>query len=444
MMSRNSNPWAGRFAELLDSESIRQRAVVRVPPLANLYDMPVELSCKLLSNALEEIFYPTQQCVSVLSRLAGMAHAHCTTTYSGPKEFLGGVYASKAPLPDFHFPVCLTGLAGIGKSKLLKAFNRILGEDQSIIVDSQHPAFPLQGAWSVSVHARSSPKDVLRALTGFDDRAGELVETCRKMAFRNGIPLLIVDEFQFATGSENANARVTQMLLSLGYVGIPYLFAANFSLLRRLQRRPEEEQQRLLSEPIILLPDLWSSEDWKKTLEAQMEVAPEVLRFDPVRDARSLHGFTAGRKRAMAKLILLAFREGHSRRQVVSLAALEQAFHSTQYARYREEVEIIAKQSILNRPDKSRLDLWCPIPLPRNTAAEFTEEAIASREAVVAELELKSALTSGERNALLGFEKVVARKGSRKANVVQLKKERKSTGMELLENAAIFRENLTK
>lgn len=444
MMETNSNPWAERFVELLDLGYIKQKAIVRVPPLTRLYDMPIELACKHLEDALDEVFYPTQQCIIALSRLVGMAHAHCMATYSGPKAFLGGVYADKAPLRDFSFPVCLTGLAGIGKSKLLKAFNRIVGADQKIVVDSQHPAFPMQGAWTVRVQARSSPKDVLRALTGFEGKAEELVEISRKMAFRNGIPLLMVDEFQFATGSENASARVTQMLLSLGYVGIPYLFAANFSLLRRLQRRPEEEQQRLLSDPIILLPDSWSSEDWRNTLEAQIEVAPKVLRFDPEKDARSLHGFTAGRKRAMAKLILLAFREEHPYRRVINLSSLEQAFHSPQYASYREEVEMIAKQSILNRPDKRRVDLWCPIPLPQDAAAEFSRDAHIAREAVVADLELKSSLTTHERKTLSDLEECATRKAKSKADVVQIRKGKKQTSKELLENAIKFRENLTK
>lgn len=444
MMRTNINPWAERFEGLLDLELIKQKAIFRVPPLTNLYDMPIELACKHLEDALDEIYYPTRQCVIALSRLVGMAHAHCMATYSEPKAFLGGVYADKAPLRDFSFPVCLTGLAGIGKSKLIKAFNRILGADRLIVVDSQHPAFPMQGAWAVRVQARSSPKDVLRALTGFDGKAEELVEISRKTAFRNGIPLLMVDEFQFATGSENASARVTQMLLSLGYVGIPYLFAANFSLLRRLQRRPEEEQQRLLSDPIILLPDLWSSEDWRKTLEAQMEVAPEVLKFDPVQDAKRLHDFTAGRKRAMTKLILLAFREEHPHGRGINLSSLEQAFHSPQYAGYREEVEKIAKQNVLNRPDKSRLDLWCPIPLPQDAAAGFLREAIESREAVVADAELQSSLTTNERETLRDLGKCATRKAKSKADVVQIRRGGNQSGRELLENAAKFRENLIK
>lgn len=439
-MEPDVNPWAARFESLLDVETLKERATVTVSPLANLPSMPVELAAKLLEDALKATFYPTTQCLAVLLRLVGVAHAHCVTTYPDPRTFLGGVYAEHAPLPDFSMPICLTGLAGTGKTEILNAFSRIQQSDSEVRIDAHHSPFPLRTSWSVTIQARSSPKDVLRNLAQAEGTPSELIEKCRKLAFRDGIPCLTADEFQFATGSEQANARLTQMLLSLGYIGIPFAYAANFSLVRRLQRRPEEELQRLLAHPVVLLPDPWSSDDWQKTLQAQRDVAPDILIFDPIADARSLHAYSAGRKRAMAKLIVLAFRARHSLDSKIDLEAIRHAYHSTEFAGDREEAEILASQAIQNRAGKKGKDLWCPIPLPADAAAAFHDSLVLARGERVAEAELKSALTGEERREVEEMERSLNTGKRASGEVAPLRKKAAPTADELKRNANWFRD----
>lgn len=232
------------------------------------------------------------------------------------------------------------------------------------------------------------------------------------------------------------------MLLLLGYIGIPYVFAANYSLLHRLLKRPGEEQERLLSKPIIIVPDPWQSDDWQKTLEAQRNVAPKVLKFDPFKDAQNLHRLSAGRKRAAARLFLHAFRAEYPRGGIVDLAAIERAYHSPQYAVDRTETEAIITQTIQNRPVKGRNDLWCPLPLPKDKANEYLENAATARQEMVAEQELRAALTKGERLAAQSIEKASRKKQPKTAGVLQFPKAGKATGDELLANAALFREKL--
>lgn len=439
-MGPDTNPWIARFEPLLDMETLKKRAAVKVPPLTGLTSMPAELGAKRLEDALKTTFYPTSQCLAVLRRLVGVAHAHCVTTYPDPKTFLGGVYAKHAPLPDFSIPICLTGLAGTGKTEILNAFSRIQQADIEVVIDAQHSPFPLRKSWSVTIQARSSPKDVLRILAQAEGTPSELIEKCRKRAFRDGAPTLTADEFQFATGSEQANARLTQMLLSLGYIGIPFSYAANFSLVRRLQRRPEEERQRLLAHPVVLLPDPWSSDDWQKTLQAQRDVAPDILSFDPIADARSLHAYSAGRKRAMAKLIVLAFRARQPPDSKIDLEAFRRAYHSTEFAGDREEAEILASQAIQNRADSKRKDLWCPIPLPANAAAAFLDSLVQARGEQVAEAELKAALTAEERREVVEIERSLNTRKRAPGEVVPLRKKKTLTADELKHNANWYRD----
>lgn len=442
MESFPDNPWAARYEPLLDKDTIRKRALVTVSVLAGLRDMPTELACIQLENALNTVFYPTTQCVNILHRFVGIAHAHCVTKYPDGKAFLAGVYAKESPLPE-HFPaILLTGLAGIGKTQLMRAFRRIQVEDSHVKVDEEHSPFPLKGPWRVTVHARSNPMDILKALAQVDASSMELVDKCKKLVFRDGIPFLIADEFQFVTGSSGANTRVTQMLLLLTYVGVPCCYNANFSLVGRLLKRPEEDRQRLLSDWEILLPDPPSSDDWRQTLITQKEVAPEILTFDPIKDAAAIHTYTAGRKRATVKLLVLALRNEHLR-GIVDMAAIKRAYHSPGYASYREEAEILATQAIQNKPDKKWKDLWCPLPIPPNAAAEFLKSANEKREELVADAEIRASLNGLERKALEEIQRDIKKHQKPLGEVVPLQKKKTSpTADDLKKNNNWFRDQI--
>lgn len=436
------NPWSARFEALLDVDTIRDRVAVEVPPLVGLHRLPIELATKQLERSLKTVFYPTAQCIAILQRLVGAAYAHCVITYSSPKAFMAGVYAKEAPLEKFASPICITGLSGTGKTELLMAFRRLQSADSTLIVDPNHSSFPLNGAWLATVQARSTPKDILTALAGSTGKPSDLVGECRKLAFRNGVPLLCADEFQFATGSSSANVIVTQMLFALAYIGIPFVFVANFSLYRRLQKRPEEDRQRFLAKPIVVLPDPWSSEDWLMTLRVQQGVAPNFLQFDPVAHAKELHAFSAGRKRAMANLILIAYQSEHSRGGVVDIAALRRAYKSAEFAECREESEILATQAIRNAPNRKRMDLWCPISLPEDATVKFLSSTTQARGELVAEAELRAALTGGERKTADEIERAITKRGAKAGTVVQLAKSKNATSEELRRNANWLKENL--
>lgn len=435
----SGNQWAARFIPLLDREILKQRARTEVVPLTGLHKIETELACKRLEISLGQTFYPTTQCLDILHQMVGMAHAHCLTTYPNIKGFLSGIYAKKAPLDEFAVPRLLTGLAGTGKSELLKAFIRIQPDESNAEIGHDHSPFLLRNPWSITVRVKNNPSDIFKELAQTDKGSTELVEQCRKIAYRDGIPFLGIDEFQFLTGSGSANTKITQLLMSIGYLGLPWIYFANYSLVQRLLKRPEEDRQRLLANCKVLLPDAPSSEDWALTLEAIKKIAPDVLTFDPRKDACDIHLFTAGRKRALKHLLVETFRDVHSRRGEVDLAAMERIYQSHVYARYREESEIIRTQAIQNRPDRSRMDLWCPIPLSADAATKFAQAAKDSRDACVADAELRAALNGNEKTVLKEMEKGAKPASKPKADVFPFKKKAPSAD-ELKRNATRFRD----
>lgn len=442
MKSQPNNPWAARFEPLLDRNTLKKRATVSVSSLQGLRAMSTELACSRLETALNTVFHPTAQCIEILHRFVDSAYAHCVTTYPDSKTFLKGVYSQSSPLPDFSFPILLTGLAGTGKSQLMKAFRRIQMGEQSIVVDEDHSPFTLKESWQVAVNVRNNPKDILRTFASAEGGTKNLIDQCKRLAFRDGIPFLIADEFQFATTSEKANALLTQMLLSLGFIGIPWVYNANFSLVRRLLKRPEEDLQRLLANSIVLQPDSPSSEDWIRTLQVQQEVAKDILTFNPITDAHDLHILSAGRKRAMVKLLVLSLRNEHPKGGSVDLAAIKRAYQSPGFANYREEAEILSTQAIQNKPQPKRLDLWCPLPLPPEATAVFSKAATDQRNERVADAELESSLNKEEREALKAIRKATKKTVKPTGDVIPIRRNAPPTADELKQNTNWFKDQI--
>jgi hypothetical protein len=267
---------------------------------------------------------------------------------------------------------------------------------------------------------------------------------CRRRGYRDGVAALLADEFQFATGSSSANARVTQMLLAIGYIGLPAVAVMNFSLLHRLMKRPAEDRHRLLSNPIVLLPEHADSEDWYKTLDAQKAAAPNILVFDTKNDGPTIHRYSAGNLRAEVALLLSAYEIGRVSNRVVGLREIEAAYHSTQYTAYRRDVEAITQISLGDRKmRKQRPDLWCPLDLPADATARFATQAREARQARADDQATRDSLTAEEQAALKAKEESSPpRKQTTSGQVLRLPKKGPATAAELQANMAKFRDRL--
>lgn len=143
----------------------------------------------------------------------------------------------------------------------------------------------------------------------------------------------------------------------------------------------------------------------------------------------------------MKHLLITAFRQSFRLNEEVNMAALRRAYASSEYASFRTESEILATQTIRNRPDKHHKDLWCPIPLPADKSAQFTYATFQARGEKVADAELRSSLTKEERQAVAAIENRAKKSSRSLGKVVQLK-QAPPTADELKRNAQRFRDSL--
>lgn len=417
-MNVTDNPWASRFEPLMNRAEIARLVAFKPEPIYGLASMQTEHACQTLSEAFKRIFVPTQQCLDILERWLNLAYSHSLRYYPDKQTFLRGIYQEDAPLPSLSNIMCLTGLAGVGKSELTKAFMKIQPEACRFNVN-EHRNFQTCSAWNFAVNTNTSTNSILTKILGVECPLTELISSARKKAFRDGVSLMISDELQFNSLSTDSNTRIAKLILSLGYIGIPYIYIGNFSLLHRLLRRNQEERQRFLTDVTLLTPDHPESIDWINTLAAIQEVAPDIFDISLKEHAARIHQLTVGIKRAVVKLYLIAFRAAHINKHKVTLRDLEAAYNSSEYYIYKGDIEAITYQIIKNEKYPSRDDLWCPIELTNSNVSYIRTSFIKQVEENQADQILLASLNAEERSGLklLQKELVSEKKVTKKAEI---------------------------
>jgi len=437
-VATDANRWVSRFAGLTNPEKIRERVEMRPVPIPNIRDMSPPEANERIEYALRQVFYPNEQCLDILQRWMRLAIAHSLEMYGTPRDFVEGVYQREPPLPKFCFPWCLTGLAGVGKSALLSALARLMPQPSTVTaVDGTE--FPLVSYRAITVRACSTSRDIL---TQFAQREGSvrlLSEFLRRIAYRDGWALVLQDEFQFATQSENSSTRVTQMILAMCYIGVPAIYVANYSLLHRLNSRNQEERHRLLGKVDELHPDARTSADWRVLLRWYRDVAPDVFTYDPEGDAEAIHNLTAAVKRHVVVLLGIGFAMAFSNGGVVDYSVLEKAYKSRAYATFRDDVEALAK--LYGAFRNTRKDLWSPLNAVVNPSEDLRGEQERQRRADAKAL--ADSLTVAERKALTTLsKKAVASSGKPSEAKVASTRIKKSDAERLRENNSWFSDKL--
>lgn len=436
-------PWVSRFLPLLDKVEIKRRALRPATQLVGLNELPVTTACSLLANELKQVFYPSTQVVDILHQLIEMALTHSLQHYPDEQTYLDWIYKKESPLPDFMFPLCLTGLAGIGKSGVAKALGRILPADDVISCSTDEVKHPLKSLWEIAIRAQSKLSELFALLGGAEGSLRDQTISARRRAYRMGISLVVPDEFQFMTASSTANTRIVQALMSLAYLGLPFVYIANFSLLHRLLKRPQEDRDRLLSKIVVMMPDAPESEDWVNTLKLQLAVAPGVFQIDPETDGEQIYRYCAGIKRYEARLLEVAYmlaREGrpHDNMTIVTMADVKAAYESGKYAAQRADAELITQQFILNRQaDKRRPDLWCPIEQPRTLSEKLSTQLQRQRSINLAEKIQYASASQAERQAYDAGTSTSDKSGTK--HVIGLNRKKRPTAEALKANALMLR-----
>lgn len=378
-------PWATRFMELSD-EVIEARTRFTPSPLRNLGAYPTYEAENLLWSTLNEIFLLTPRNLRAIRRILAEASVFSNRVYSDEKAFKRRLYNPIVePLPA----ICLTGPAGVGKSALLRAISHLFVEAGQIDAGGGH-MLPIRTLYYYKVNRGCRDAQILKAfidscevftleeggIVGVDQVAlpqpkkvssvTSALSLAQRLATRDGIAAVILDELQFLTQSTAANTAATATLMGMTFLGPPLVFASNYDMVHRLKQRGQQDRDRLLSRHIPLLPEMLAAPEdfraWKAYLEECLVVSGGALAFDPRNDAEPLHCYTFGLRRKLLDLFRIAYR--HARQQsryTATMHDIEWAYCSGEYCEHRVDVEeLISIQ--LGRPSK-RKDLIFPFEM---------------------------------------------------------------------------------
>lgn len=413
-----SSPWTNRFERLDDEKFIARKTLLRPDAIAGLATMPAEVGADLIEASLKQSFIPSQRTIAVLQALVRRAMAYSITNFPTHDAHLRKVYSADGDeFAEPSFPTCLTGLAGVGKSQVLKALKRLLPPPSSVPSIHGHPAFPLESCWYVTIGESNASNTILLPLSlGHAEkkaieqgqrkpRSGpqgtsrkEILRGCRKNAAIAGVSTIIVDELQFLARSASAIASTSKLLQAFCDIGPTVVFAANFDLCHKFMKTDQQSKQRFISSPIVLLPDDPNGKDWGNYLSECNRIMDDMLDSSILNNQRIMYGYTAGLKRVAVQLFKIAFQVCRARGgKIITLEDCENAYLSTAFSSNAADVSIIKQHILLSRCVRS--DMWCPFEVPKDDIQRIRENFEIEANKNVARIVAVSALTKKERMA---------------------------------------------
>lgn len=398
-----SSPWIARFSGI-DANEIRDRFTHYPNPLDPDFSPNSESLSDRIMNALDELAVPSTRVTQLCEILVARAKAHATRVYPDARQFLLQINRPKGPrLPDPAFPVCITGPSGIGKSKLLKRMKSVLPSNTSIAVDVGHKKFPLMPAWYLSAKDFTSITEMLRRLISFaggtpsGTSIAALTAQCRRLAYQCGICMVFLDELQFLTKSQSATSQITKTVYQLMALGVPVTFVANYSLVHSLERRPDQDRQRLLGNLQHLNYNSVLSVDWNNLINGITSVCPRVLQLEPDVDGATIHNLCAGTPRLFVRLIEIAL-SNCTTNPVIKVGSLRAAYDSSEFSVSRRTVEKINQQ--IATGESEGLDLHPPVDVPHEESAALQQAAQTQAETETAVAMVENSLSQTQRDLL--------------------------------------------
>ena len=429
MSTIGPDAWTRRYKEALEQGVIKQRAETLGKVVRGLIDCEIEVACRRIQLGLEEINLITVQAQSIIRCEIERALAHAEFVYTTPHAALRAAYGG-VQIEYAHMPTFITGLAGVGKTRVRLSLLRVLGGTESIAVDEAHPHTPLIAYADCVIAQQSSVLEALKPLANPEIasgrvkiKQGDLPAECARWQRVCGTCLLGVDEMQFMAQSETASTLITRTLLALADIGLPWFVIANYSLLWKLMDRPSEAVQRLLSRPVVVLPDPPGSEDWAALLFEFQVVLNDVLDFKLLDLRVELWNLCAGLKRSLVQLLIHAYRlSRHSNSLKVTWIHVDNAFESYEFSASRRDINLLIAHA--GQGGQLRQDLKCPFEGPALTSrgSAFSAQLRAARETAVGNASIESAMTAEEQHAIKAIKQAAQPVTKPTAKVVPLPK----------------------
>lgn len=392
-----TNIFSTRFDGPNTLADIRRLVTVHPDPVSDLEELSPALAADHLLKVLKTIFLPNQFSLDFIKDCVDRARSFSVENFATDQQYQHRLYN---PPGVETFPICLTGLAGVGKSQTINALRKVMPGPALYTSAHYHEPHTVVSYWYASAEGKAGGRQLLADFLGGDAvgaraNISKLLMECRRRVNRDGVSLTMLEEMQHHTTGQGV-AQVTDILLNMAKLGVPMIYVANYSLGHKLLTRNSEDKQRLLSEPLVMLPDAPGSEAWAEYVLECIRVSGGCLSADPVALARELYRCTFGIKRLTAHLIKAAYLEARvARRNSVSIEDVNKAYLSVSYSSNRRDVEDLFLINLQKCRPGFRPDLRCPFPVPvQSNVLSFTKEDRAAR---VSEKVFVSALTAEER-----------------------------------------------
>ena len=392
-----TNIFSTRFDGPDTLADIRRVVTVHPDPVTGLEELSPALAAERLSEALKTIFLPNQFSLDFIKDSVDRARSFSAGSFSTDLQYQRRLYH---PPEDEAFPLCLTGLAGVGKSQTISALMKVMPRPAPYASAHYHEPHTLISYWYASARGKAGGRQLLEDFLGGDAtgvraNTSKLLTECRRRANRDGVSLMMLEEMQHQSTGQGV-ARVTDILLTVAGLGIPMIYVTNYSLGHKLLTRNSEDKQRLLSEPRVMLPDHPDSKAWEEYVRECIRVSGQRVSADPAALMHELYRCTFGIKRLTVHLIKTAYLEARAdRRHTFGIEDITRAYLSASYSSSRRDVEDLFLLNLQKCKPGFRSDLRCPFPVPvQSNVLTFTKQDRAAR---VSEKVFVAALTAEER-----------------------------------------------
>ncbi|WP_122974686.1 AAA family ATPase [Comamonas thiooxydans] len=413
-----SNPWLASY--LIGNSPDRYAQLEHRAVPQSIKGESIAARAEVLRAQMREVFLCGDQTSLLLDQLLAIGEGHALTHYGSSQQVLSAIY-HQDPWGEATQPaLMLTGLAGTGKTQIMQAMRRLLRTRVGRVDLPGHHNLEILPAWFMSLREGNTLNSLLGPWV-VPDRAGSvgveipnkkdlkqahLMQLARRVSRRDGVCIIFLDEFQFITNSPQANALAMTLLLQLLSVGPRVIYVANYSLVRRLLNRRQEDRHRVLVNHLELQPDAMDSADFLNYIRELTRIVPADFRFEPQVVASLLHRYTYGIKRAVVELLVRAWAHSKIHRGAqadVTESDLKAAYASSGYMPFRNDVEALWRHSVRDK----NIDPDLLNPLRTETPASnvvVAQAAINDFNRRVNERHVQGMLTPSERDALSKLE----------------------------------------
>ena len=377
-------------------------------PLGYVHVLGIRNAVELMKAELERSYRPSAQDMRAIREIVDIARGYACLAYGSDAQFVAGAMG-RLPARPSNPAVMLTGYSGYGKSRLLQAVSRLFETERFVQPSPSLPSFPIRSIACVAFERDVTPvgmmNQISNAIGGDADYKAKTqgdLRHARLRTYQVGCCCLLLDETQYISRGADSSALPAKLLGQATGLGPPVIYAANFTLGHRLKKRPPEDQRRLLSAPIVMVPDEASDPAFIGFIEDIILVMAGVLRINAKIDADEIHALSFGLRGPVMDLVLTAYKVARTAQTSgemleVTMDHVRAANQHVYYQHHRESVKTYQNDAL--GFDKIPLAYKCPFTLPASTAAKIRTHANRIRQRQVEDRIHEETRTLSEREA---------------------------------------------